>query len=175
MPTAPRDVPPAEAVHRLESNILVRELFSRQVCDFERDANCLPVEMAPGGVTLVYANFHCHPPACLDAALWNDETGELICQITAVYGTGDSPGDDAGYHSVPPCVWGSTADGLRQPPTLSLDTRLRARMRSNSTYGQFGMMGIWMMRVASTTDVETAAMRSGSVFAGMVGTGAAGA
>ena len=167
-------MPAAEAVHHLEITILVRDLFSRaeRACDFERDANCFPPEMAPGGVALVYANFHCHPPACLDAGLWNDETGELICQVTAVYGTGDSAADDAGYHRAPPCMWGSTEDGLRPPPMLSLDTRLRGSMRANSTYGQYGMMGIWMMRVASSTEVETAAMDATSVFAGMVGAGA---
>ena len=175
VPTSPRDVPPAEAVHHLETTTLVRDLFSKQTCDFERDANCVPPEMAPGGVALVYANFHCHPPACIDAGLWNDETGELICQINAVYGKGDSAADDAGYHRVPPCLWGSAEDGLRPPPMLSLDTRLRGSMRANSTYGQYGMMGIWMMRVASVTEVETAAMDRASVFAGMVGAGAAGA
>jgi hypothetical protein len=178
VPPAPRGVPAApEAVHHLESSILVRDLFTSvdRPCDFERDANCVPLEMAPAGVALVYANFHCHPPACLDAGLWNDETGELICQVTAVYGKGDSAADDAGYHRVPPCLWGSTEDGLRPPPMLSLDTRLRGSMRSNSTYGQYGMMGIWMLRVASSTEVETAAMDASSVFAGMLGAGAAAA
>ena len=177
VPTAAPGVPAAEAVHHLESTILVRDLFSGadRPCDFESDANCVPLEMAPDGVALVYANFHCHPPACLDAGLWNDETGELICQVTAVYGQGDSAADDAGYHRVPPCVWGSTEDGLRPPPTLSLDARLRGSMRANSTYGQYGMMGIWMLRVASASEVATAALDTTSVFAGMVGAGAAAA
>ena len=157
VPTAAPGVPAAEAVHHLESTILVRDLFSGadRPCDFESDANCVPLEMAPEGVALVYANFHCHPPACLDAGLWNDETGELICQVTAVYGQGDSAADDAGYHRVPPCVWGRTEDGLRPPPTLSLDARLRGSMRANSTYGQYGMMGIWMLRVGSASEVAT--------------------
>jgi hypothetical protein len=37
------------------------------------------------------------------------------------------------------------------------------------------MMGIWMLRVASSTEVETAAMDASSVFAGMLGAGAAAA
>ena len=56
----------------------------------------------------------------------------------------------------------------RQP----LDARLRGSMRANSTYGQYGMMGIWMLRVASASEVATAALDTTSVFAGMVGAAA---
>ena len=58
---------------------------------------------------------------------------------------------------------------------LSLDTRLRGSMRANSTYGQYGMMGIWMLRVASSAEVQMAALDASSVFAGMLGAGAAAA
>lgn len=170
VPTASKDVAPAAAIHSLESTIVVRELFSSKAdCSFEYDANCLPIAEMPNGVALVYANFHCHAPACIDAELWNDATGELICRVTAVYGKGDTAGDETGFHKVPPCVWGSADDGLSPLPVLSLDTRLRATLRTNTTYGQYGMMANWMLRAASATAVELAAMNEpGGLFSTML-------
>ena len=109
------------------------------------------------------------PPACIDAELYNDATGELICKVTAEYGTGDTAGNDAGFYGIPPCLWGSADDGLNPLPVLTLDTRLRATLRSNSTYGQYGMMGNWMMRAASYTAVLKASRdQPGSRFSSMV-------
>ena len=33
---------------------------------------------------------------------------------------------------VPPCLWGSEAEGLRPPPVLSLDSNLTTIKRANS-------------------------------------------
>jgi len=29
---------------------------------------------------------HCHAPSCIREEIWNDDTGEIICNVTAMYG-----------------------------------------------------------------------------------------
>merc|ERR1712188_312952 len=84
----------------------------------------------PSNIKLVAAHFHCHAPTCLSVALYNNNTGDLICKEQPVYGQdrGGNPGsghiepgpfNEAGYIAVPPCVWGSDEYGLEAPPIVS--------------------------------------------------------
>ena len=54
-------------------------------------------------------------------AVYNNATGALLCEEKAVYGDGDkhNPFGEVGYIAVPPCVWGSSDDGLEPPPDLT--------------------------------------------------------
>ena len=119
------------------------------------------IEKEDGGkFRLMYAAFHCHAPACISGELWNDDTGELICRNTAQCTPSKQPlplskssarsdflrpaasdGTSKGYEpmdehayvvGVPPCLWGSEAEGLRPPPVLSLDSNLTTIKRANS-------------------------------------------
>jgi hypothetical protein len=90
----------------------------------------------------VVAHLHCHAPTCLSMAVYNNHTGKLLCRCEASYGRGvavDSKFGEPGYISVPPCLWGSTADGLEAPFDISNIT-LRVVKRANATYGHHGEM-----------------------------------
>ncbi len=66
------------------------------------------------------------------------------------YGTGGTAVQNESSYIValPPCVWGSAAEGLRAPPAIRLDSNLSCIKRSNSTYGHWGDMALWQMRGA---------------------------
>ena len=89
----------------------------------------------------VVAHLHCHAPTCLSMAIYNNDTGKLICEERSVYGQG-RPGvrfDEPGYIAVPPCVWGREEDGLEPPPDLTGIT-LKVVKTANATYGHHGEM-----------------------------------
>jgi len=70
--------------------------------------------LTPGGVNnyLAAIHFHCHAPTCLEMAIYNNATGELICSEKPIYGGTnrlDATGpkfDEPGYILQPPCLWG---------------------------------------------------------------------
>ena len=53
--------------------------------------------LTPGGDNLYLAavHFHCHAPTCLEMAIHNNVTGELICKQNPIYG---APGGRAGQN-----------------------------------------------------------------------------
>lgn len=65
------------------------------------------------------AGGHCHAPACMGIELYNADTGNLLCHIKPVMGTGDAAMDESGYIWLPPCQWGSPEEGLPEPPLLT--------------------------------------------------------
>jgi len=99
-----------------------------------------------GQFELVYAGAHCHAPACDRMELWNADTGELLCQVKAMYGKGA-----ACELSLPPCVWGTDAEGLKPPPVLRLNSNLTVVKYANNTNGHWGTMALWQMRAAYIT------------------------
>ncbi len=63
-----------------------------------------------GPMRLIYAGGHCHAPSCISMELYRNDTGELLCRQLPVYGTGTSDKwDQAGYLTLPPCLWGDDA------------------------------------------------------------------
>merc|ERR1712066_314026 len=93
-----------------------------------------------------YAGAHCHAPACKSMELWNDDTGELLCNVTAEYN-----GDAECVLVLPPCLWGSAEEGLKPPPVLHLNSNLSCVKRANNTYGHWGTMALWQMRASYIT------------------------
>jgi hypothetical protein len=81
--------------------------------------------------------------------LFNADTGKSICRNVPTYGnlTSGAVGPDRfkedGYLALPPCVWGTPGQGLKEPPLLTWDTNLSAIKRCNSTYGHTGEMARW--------------------------------
>jgi hypothetical protein len=80
----------------------------------------------------------------------NTTNSKLLCANTAVYGAGavGNRFDEPGYIAVPPCLWGTAAEGLPPPPQLSLDTKLYMVKKVNNTNYHYGVMGQWQMRGA---------------------------
>merc|ERR1712039_947050 len=101
-------------------------------------------EIDGGRFQLIYAGPHCHAPACAAMELWNTDTGELLCDVKPTYGDDDVECE----MSLPPCVWGSPAEGLKPLPVLHLDSNLTIVKYANSTNGHWGNMALWRMRAA---------------------------
>ena len=142
----------AHSLHMFVASPFGRRLFGgapprRVQTDLEMIEDCFPAE-ADSTVLLVRAGLHCHV-GCLGGELLNADTGEVLCGVTARWGEGRAYLDEAGYTvELPPCLWGSTADGLRAPPRLSLGTRLRSVVRYSGNASHLGAMAQWQMRGA---------------------------
>jgi len=102
--------------------------------------------LTPGGTNnyLAAIHFHCHAPTCLEMALYNNVTGELVCSQKPIYGgTGQidqSRFDEPGYILQPPCLWGSQP-GLAPMPKAS-GVKFLVKAITNSTYGHHGEMAL---------------------------------
>jgi len=150
VPMAPAGTPPAEAVHTVTSHFKASDMFT--ACNARSATYCAdPKNVTAAGVQLIMAGGHCHAPACLSLELWNEDTGELLCQVTPALGSGDEAQNEKGYLWLPHCAWGEAAYGLKPPPIIHLDTKLRSSKRTNSTYYHPGVMAIWQMRGAFAT------------------------
>ena len=159
VPQCSTGTPPSACVHTLTTTLHAYELFGgltsptddhRLNCSIVTDVWCgdvQAVEAAGGKFKLLNMAFHQHSPAVLSGELYNDETGELICRNAPIRGaTVGAPLDEKGYGvGIPPCVWGSAAEGL-PPPVLDLRTRLLVIAKYNSSVPHYGVMAMWQGR-----------------------------
>mmetsp|Transcript_379 Transcript_379/g.1116 ORF Transcript_379/g.1116 Transcript_379/m.1116 type:complete len:540 (+) Transcript_379:1019-2638(+) len=130
-----KGTPPAQCVQVITGRWRVRDMTPNQA------------DQSTEGIKLIYAGPHCHAPTCLSMDLFNADTGELLCHVEPIRGKGsDSPYDEHGFLAIPPCLWGSTAEGLVEPQLLSLDTTLLSIKRNNNTLPHTGEMALWQMR-----------------------------
>mmetsp|Transcript_15290 Transcript_15290/g.35833 ORF Transcript_15290/g.35833 Transcript_15290/m.35833 type:complete len:894 (+) Transcript_15290:100-2781(+) len=100
-------------------------------------------------MTLLYAGGHCHAPACISIELINEDTNQTLCMQHTSYGQGDlhDKWDEAGYLTLPPCLWGSSSEDLDAPVFLPKGTRLMSIKRNRNTFiGHYGEMASWQMR-----------------------------
>ena len=148
-------------------------------CPDGDDCECVHTihdKWATGPMRLIYAGGHCHAPSCVSIELYRNDTGELLCRQLPVYGTGTTDKwDQAGYLTLPPCLWGDDA-GLEpsvrhlfrplsaqqlhtvahvriQPSCRWLQVLLPAGVpllsikKNRNTYvGHYGEMASWQMR-----------------------------
>ena len=90
---------------------------------------------------------HCHAPSCIRQELWNADTNEIICNMTAKYGD-EKYGktteifNERDYITILPCLYGYQP-GLQFPFSLSPDTNIRAIKYFNNTYRHLGQMAQW--------------------------------
>ena len=81
-------------------------------------------------------------PTCLEMAIYNNVTGELVCSQKPIYGgTGKidvAKFDEPGYILQPPCLWGDQP-GLEPMPKAS-GVKFLIKAITNSTYGHHGEM-----------------------------------
>lgn len=99
---------------------------------------------------------HCHAPSCIREELWNMDTNEIICNVSARYGK-SSYGpigevfNEGDYISLSPCLWGHQ-DGLFEPVTISPNTNLKAVKYFNNTFRHLGQMAQWTGLMKYDTD-----------------------
>lgn len=103
---------------------------------------------------LIYAGGHCHAPSCISLELFRNDTGELelICGQYPILGQGNishDKYDEAGYISIPPCLWGDEGE-LEPSVFLPKGTPLVSIKRNRNTHlGHYGEMASWQMRGTS--------------------------
>eukprot|EP00944_MAST-04C_sp_MAST-4C-sp1_P015663 g15663.t1 len=90
---------------------------------------------------------HCHAPSCIREEFWNADTGEIICNMTALYGderygSTNSVFNEANYITIAPCIFGYQP-GLQYPFTLTQDTNITAIKYFNNTWRHLGQMAQW--------------------------------
>lgn len=98
-------------------------------------------------VTLLVMTPHCHAPSCIREELWNADTGQILCNVSAVYGRPQygpltAVFNEEDYIAIPPCIFGQQA-GLQFPWTLRPDTKLVAHKYFNNSYRHLGQMAQW--------------------------------
>ena len=94
------------------------------------------------GITPYVMTPHCHAPSCIREELWNADTGEILCNVTAVYGTGINVFNESDYVAIPPCLFGDEP-GLRKPWSLAPDTNITAVKYYNNSFRHLGQMAQW--------------------------------
>eukprot|EP00756_Hemistasia_phaeocysticola_P029881 Hpha_TRINITY_DN16259_c2_g9::TRINITY_DN16259_c2_g9_i1::g.16440::m.16440 len=117
------------------------------------------LEDVPGnysGLTFYVMTPHCHAPNCIREEIWNADTNEIICNVTAGYGEPQygplsMPFNEANYIAIPPCIFGSQP-GLQKPWTLTADTKIRAVKYFNNTFRHLGQMAQWTGLMKYDTD-----------------------
>ena len=142
-------VPPSQCIQVISSRWKVRDMMVE--CPIRPEASwCTGKDSSDAnktqGVELIYAGPHCHAPSCLSMELYNADTGQLLCHMEPIRGQSNQVYDENGFLAIPPCLWGSEAEGLQPPELLSLDTNLLSIKRNNSTLSHTGEMASWQMR-----------------------------
>lgn len=97
------------------------------------------------GVRFHTIHGHCHAPTCLLFELFNADTNELVCRQVPVYGKSNETFDEAGYLSVPPCLFGDPKekDGLMPAITYHPNTTFYSSKTCHADYGHHGEMSLW--------------------------------
>jgi hypothetical protein len=142
--------PHAECTHTLHSRFRGKDLFGSCMATGAACADVGRIAQRDGGwFQMVYAAAHCHSPACESMELWDDDTHTLLCRNAPIYGGGGGTHDEEHFAvGIPPCVWGSAAEGLHTPPRVHLDSNLSCVKKANATNGHWGVMSLWQMRSA---------------------------
>ena len=100
---------------------------------------------------LIATHHHCQAPTCLNASMYFNDTGELICTQRALHGKGNTSSDkfdEENYIALLPCLFGRAKDGL-QPPPLVAGRPILMVFHTNATSGHHGEMAIPDLECAS--------------------------
>ena len=91
---------------------------------------------------------HCHAPSCIREEIWNADTGQIICNVSVMYGSEVwGPGqknvfNEANYVAIPPCIFGNQS-GIQDPWAITPDTNITAIKYFNNTFRHLGQMAQW--------------------------------
>ena len=83
--------------------------------------------------------------------LWNADTNEIICNVTARYGTGIDVFNERDTLAISPCLFGYQ-EGLEIPSHLTSETNLYAVKYFNNTFRHLGQMAQWSGLLTYNTD-----------------------
>ena len=131
-------------------------LEDTDVSDYDDDG-APPVPGNFTKITPIVMTSHCHAPSCIRQEIWNVDTNQILCNITAKYGDvkyGVSTSDvfnEKDYIAIPPCLFGFQP-GLQFPFKLNPDTNIKAIKYFNNTYRHLGQMAQWNGLMVYDTD-----------------------
>lgn len=140
----PAGTPSEECIYTITAHFTVNNMVDD--CPTRGGSGCTGPKGNSTGINIMYAGGHCHAPSCLSLDLYNADTGQLICRQMPTYGTGTEIFNEEGYLALPPCLWGSAAEGLQEPIFLGFGTNLVSIKANNNTYYHYGEMASWQMR-----------------------------
>lgn len=120
------------------------------------DDGAPPVPTNYTTITSLVMTPHCHAPSCIRQEFWNADTGEIICNSTAMYGnekygSTNTVFNEKDYITILPCIYG-VQPGLQTPFKLSPDTNITAIKYFNNTYRHLGQMAQWTGLMVYDTD-----------------------
>ena len=100
---------------------------------------------------------HFHAPNAIREELWNSDTGTIICNASAKYGSFENGAttkhfNEANYIAIPPCLFGNQP-GMQFPFTITPDTNLTAIKYINNTFRHLGQMAQWTGLMRYDTDL----------------------
>jgi hypothetical protein len=135
VPKCPEGIPPEECIHSITAHWQVKDMVDHKYIG------------KSSGFELIYAGPHCHAPMCIDIELYNSDTGNILCHVDGILGSGNAniTFDEKDYLKLNPCLWGQDR-GLLTPEFLKWDTNLTSIKRSNNTNAHYGDMASWQMR-----------------------------
>ena len=113
---------------------------------FYPNTTIMPLVMTP----------HCHAPSCIREEIWNADTGEIICNMSAKYGDEKYGSlfdkfNEPNYITIIPCLYGYQ-QGLQYPFILKQGTNLTAIKYFNNTWRHLGQMAQWTGLMVYNTD-----------------------
>ena len=134
IPKCEEGTPPEECIHSITAHFQGKDMVDKNIIGNNK------------GFKLIYLAPHCHAPSCIDVALYNQDTGDLICHVNGELGKGtDAKYDEEGYIKLNPCLFGEDA-GLLEPHLFQWNTNFTSIKRNNNTNGHYGDMASWQMR-----------------------------
>lgn len=124
------------SIGRLTARLQAKDMGLEDIPQYPFDA-ITPIVVTP----------HCHAPSCIREELWNADTNQILCNVTALYGSErwgstNTVFNEANYIAIPPCLFGHQP-GLQVPFRLSPTTNLLAIKYFNNTYRHLGQMAQW--------------------------------
>ena len=122
-------------------------------------------------LTFLVMSPHCHAPSCIREELWNADTGELLCNVSAMYGSEEhgvlgAVFNEANYVAIPPCIFGDQP-GLQEPISLRADTNITAIKYFNNTFRHLGQMAQWQVVRACAAAGAALVLRDRAPFGGL--------
>merc|ERR1712228_520252 len=145
-------------VGKIEANLTVRDMGLEDAIGFYQDnGNIQPVPIYSNTTIMpLVMTPHCHAPSCIREEIWNADTGEILCNMTARYGSEEYGSlydvfNEPNYITIVPCLFGFQ-EGLQFPFVLSQDTNLTAIKYLNNTWRHLGQMAQWTGLMVYDTD-----------------------
>jgi hypothetical protein len=130
-------------------------LEDSEVSDYDGDV-APPVPGNFTKITPMVMTCHCHAPSCIREEIWNADTNQILCNITATYGDekyGSTSNifNEKDYIAISPCLYGYQP-GLQFPLDLKPGTNIKAIKYFNNTYRHLGQMAQWNGLMVYDTD-----------------------